>query len=193
MSKPENVATLPADADTGFFRMPQSAFVSLLARKYAPIAFPAAAIVIAGGFVGAFFDMRAIILALMAVFILTPMLLAFLYFKYALSKGCMTNTLNHSICFSTHEIRVDILPRQFDDEEETKTVSYAFSLENVKKVSATASELIVHLSGSDNGFLWIPYSAFLSPDHLKHSLAILGDNRYADFARIQLPTNPNSP
>lgn len=185
MKKLENAATLPADADTGFFRMSQSAFVRMLAGKYIPVAIPVAAAVVIGGIAGALFDVRVIILALMALLIIAPMLMAFLYFNYALKPGCVANTLNHCLSFSQEEIRVEITPRPLGDDDKQQTVIQRFDIATVSRINASSSAITIILGGKEDGFIWIPYSAFLSPDHLKHSLATLGDKRYAEFASVR--------
>ena len=127
-------------------------------------------------------DFRFFFLALIWLFLIVPLVVAFLYFYYGMKPLTAFNTIPHKIFYDNSEIRIRILPKdeaQNDASEETIERGEG-ELGEKKLVSENEDELekkdfVVNMdsfnriiSGSDyvvvfsneNGFMWIPIAGF---------------------------------
>lgn len=144
------------------------------------------ALIIAAG-VAAYFDIRFLILALMVIFIITPMLAAWLYFNHGLRPENVLNILPHTITFLPSELLVSlyILPSSKEsdasdrsdssDKNSERKVEYRIAIPAgvTRSTDSRTFTLPISLQAGSSGFLRIPFSAFPSPVHLRRAITIL--------------------
>lgn len=133
---------------------------------------------------GAIFDLRWVIVALMILFIVLPMVLAFLFFYYGLDPVSVVNSPPHALEFGDNAITVYIYemvecspdtdsssssPENKNPDFKTKAIK-EIDYCGIKDFIVGLSQVILRTSVPGNGFLIIPLSAF--PDKMQFELAI---------------------
>lgn len=170
---------------TETFRMSRAAFAASMTRLYAmKWIWGAAAAVAVCGLAGAIIDVRWLIVALMVVFIVAPMVFAFLYFHYGLRLSCACNVLPHSLSFSERGITATVetaCGAGGDDAEgarcgvaETKIREFFFPAGSFRRYHVAPDGVVLPLSAPDGGFLWIPANAFPSPSDFNEAVGMIG-------------------
>lgn len=161
------------------YRLSQSGLLSYLARHHGKWPAVIALSIIAGLGLTAwiFADLRFLILALMVLFIVVPMIMAFLYFSYALDADVSFNVLPHSIGIDNSGIYVKIMPRRdkknstdddYDDEEEiAEPVVKFYSFSRFGRYEVGYNCLYLQIKQADekaesgnSGFLYLPIDIF---------------------------------
>ena len=188
--KPQNITppgALPLSDD--IFRMPGRSFIAWLFRFHGRpwIAACATLCALLAACALIFSDLRFLILALMAVFIITPMAMAFLYINYALHPLVACNTLPHSLRLDSDSIIITVYARNTAEEnketadgEESSgrnpeigedgdgagnTVQYAIPLTSFNKYYVVKSGAIFPFTlEGKSGFIYIPQSACKSQE-----------------------------
>lgn len=111
---------------------------------------------------GIFHDVRWVIVSLMAIFIVFPMLLAFLFFYYGMNRVSVINATHHSLEFGSTGITAYIYNMEAKEKEpqyklrSKTTIDYT----SVSYYVAGVSNVILRTNLSGKGFLIIPLSAF---------------------------------
>lgn len=130
------------------------------------------------------FDIRFLIVALMIIFIVTPMILSLVYFNYGLRPEYSFNVLPHRLTITPDGLRYDIYVESSSDDENdkepqalqkqrqlllhySKHISYS-SLRPYTVYSDSISIPIRDNREKNIGMVWIPESAF-------------PDGKFADF------------
>lgn len=144
------------------FRMPHSLFVKRMFLFYGRKWFIALGVVfLALIAVGLFLDIRWIVVALMVLFLVAPMAMAFLYYSIGLRRECSVNVMEHQFVFSPEGVET-VYYISNDDEETEDTRKVFFKRDNFKKLVVGLNEVFVMFRGK--GFLWIPQAAFKNAD-----------------------------
>ena len=106
-------------------------------------------------------DIRFLLLALIYVFLVTPMVMAFAFTFYGLVKESRYSILRHRIGFDMREIHVIYV-----DADDCKIGEDKIGWEGVKLIHPTSKHLIVMLSAGQFRFIAIPYTAFTGKDEM---------------------------
>lgn len=151
---------------TSKFRIPHSKFIVLLFRQVAGkwLWIPVSILIISIT-LGITLDMRYLIVALMALLILTPMLLAFLYFYYGLAPGCWTNIIEKELNISTQGIELLMYISQKESSEKgcEETVikrKQTIKWTDIRTLKLSPNSVTLLLKKDYKGFIIIPHSAF---------------------------------
>lgn len=116
-------------------------------------------------------DYRFFILSLLWIFLVIPLLIAFLYFYYGLAPITALNCLNHKILMSGNQVMIRIIENQKENTPTTKDLAHVLSLnknEYYKKKSGSDCFLFFF---HQKGILWLPYEAFDSQEEFKSFLS----------------------
>ena len=138
---------------------------------------------------GIFVDVRWIIVTLMAIFIVFPMLLAFLFFYYGLNRVSVINSTLHSLVFDNDGLSVSIYNKEDGSgagdkssakgevsKGEEKKPRYELRSQTeipysaVKDYIVGVSDIILRTNLSGKGFLIIPLSAFADQSMLMQAI-----------------------
>lgn len=117
-------------------------------------------------------DIRFFFLCMIWIFLLLPLVVAFLYFYYGMDPLTAFNAMPHKITFTSD--KATIMIRKKNHEEDTNNSSPEENFE-YKPYSVNLSEFKSLKTGSDyvllffgkKGFIWLPVYAFSSPGDLK--------------------------
>ena len=153
------MTTMQIESD--FFKIQASVYMKRLFRKYLISRwYLFAAIIIL--FMGlSFVDLRFIYVLLMAVFIVIPSLLTFVYFYYAFSEDCVMSIRNGKIL-----VKEDGIERIFCNDDNEPIGSRFYEWNSFNGVDIYESRyLIIAFEGKKFGFIMIPKEAF--PDFIK--------------------------
>lgn len=123
-------------------------------------------------------DLRYAIVAMMVLFILIPMLLAFLYIYYGLSQGCWQNILERRLTVSDDFVEiVSYVKRKigFDDEETLREEERITKIEwkDINRVRFISSGIVLELSCRPYGFMYIPFSAIPDKEESKKMIELI--------------------
>lgn len=138
------------------FRMGASRFALEMIFRYAGVwLITLAAIALAGVIFGLVVDIRWFVLGLMVSFIIFPLLLAFLYYYYALRRDCVVNYLPHRLSIMPDSGLVATM-RVDENTERNET----FAWESLFPYKIGSNSAVVPMKAPLKGFIWIPASAF---------------------------------
>lgn len=145
------------------FRMSGGRFAAELVFRYAGVwLLLLSATAVTGVALGIAVDLRWMIAALMVVFIIIPMVLAFLYYYYGLRRECFVNMLPHRIVVEDEGISVR-LKLSSAECQENKECSYRnefFSFSEMQPYRIGTDSVIIPFKAPVRGFIWIPADAF---------------------------------
>lgn len=167
----------PHTVVTGRFSMPHTAFAKALLMRHGLgwaviMCCMALAAVLASVITS---DMRWLLVGLMIVFIVTPLLLAILYFNHGLRTTAVINVQPHRIAVTTEALNVEmfVMPDPDDDTSLERTVRYAFPKADIAPYSTDGEGIFIPVLRPEKGWLFIPYSSFGSPQELKEATCML--------------------
>lgn len=131
--------------------------------------------------IGAIWDLRIIILGLMLIFLVIPMLLSFVYFRYGLTLEYALNTLPHTLTFSHEGILVKTFKRKEEEAESDELITdrtFRYSKAMISGIESDGSGVYICIKSTEqgkrqsHGSLLLPYSAF-SPEDYRRALAMI--------------------
>lgn len=147
---------------------------------------------VAGLALGVAVDLRWFVAGLMVVFLVIPMVMAFLYYYYGLRKECFINAVPHMIAVDEEGMTVTILSPVPEGSEEAVNPSespaapcesapapYAvarkeiFPFSSMRPVRIGHDCAIIPFAPPAKGFVWIPSDAFESPETLADILEFI--------------------
>jgi hypothetical protein len=150
--------------------------------------------------IGVAADLRFAILGLMLIFLVLPMLLAFVYFKHGLTLENALNILPHTLTVSEKGITIQTYKRKESTPDETSPLNkpndkeysesatanhepeyikdrgYHYDKEMISGTERDGNGVYFIIKGRDNhhcGNILLPYSS-LSPEAYKQALELLG-------------------
>lgn len=141
---------------------------------------------VAGIVLGICLDLRWMVVGLMTVFVVIPMVLAFLYYYYGLRRECFVNTIPHKIDVSEDGITVllrisasvqsessdtDSLQENNDAELEYRREFFPFSAMSPYRIGNNS--VIIPFRSPAKGFLWIPADAYDDEEILADTLRFI--------------------
>lgn len=161
------------------FKMGAFNFILSLIFRYAWIWLLSLSLLgVAGLVLGITLDLRWFVVGLMMVFLILPMIFAFLYYYYGLKRECYINTVSHVLEIGEEGITVSM---KFNDCNENEGISEYerkefFPYDLMKPFEVGSKSVTIPFIGKRNGFIWIPADAFENEDILSSALKHL-DNR----------------
>lgn len=107
-------------------------------------------------------NFRFFLLALIWIFLLIPLVVAFLYFYYGMDPLTAFNSIPHKICFNDKDIEVKLL---VNEGEEKESKSYSVDKELFKEIKSGANYFLMFFK--QRGWLWVPVESFSSLDECR--------------------------
>lgn len=164
------------------FRMGTANFVSHLIFTYAgPWLLALCGTAVVGVALGIAVDLRWFIVGLMIVFIIIPMLMAFMYYYHGLRRECLVNSVDHTLIVEDGGITVRMFFPSVDNtaedggdaglNEEERVVH--FDYKDMKPFGIGVKSIAISFRKPLKGFLWMPFDAFGSPEETERVLGIL--------------------
>ena len=179
--------------NTRIFKMNAVNFLTTFIFRYAWIWLLALSLIgVTGIALGIIIDLRWFIIGLMAIFIVFPMIFAFLYYYYGLKRECYVNTVDHSLGFCENGIEVRIyfkgegkktsdnqnmeVADQKEKIDEREYRSEFFPYEDMLPFVINSKSVIIPFASPIKGFLWLPADSFSDEEELAEALRFI-DNK----------------
>ena len=133
-------------------------------------------------------DLRCLLAGFFLLLVLSPAILAFIFYSDALRPECMFNSLYHTIDCTENRITIITLVKNDEEGAETETTSpesetdqttwrvvgrRTFELRELKSLELFPEEMIVTLRDPLRGFIWIPEAAFPTAEEYNRTVAML--------------------
>lgn len=116
-------------------------------------------------------DLRFLILALIWIFLIYPLMIAFLYFYYGMEPLTAFNTMPHKLVFDDDGILVRIIEKENDARAENDEISYKeykACLKDFKTIKQGPDYVLLFFG--KKGWIWVPPEAFDSFDAYKEAI-----------------------
>lgn len=152
-----------------------------------------------GIILGVTVDLRILVVGLMVIFVVFPMVLAFLYYYFGLRKECFINTIPHSLLITDDGLTVrmffypdnkgqdgDVVEESSDNNESSDTDVIPqireefFSYSQMLPYRIGSKSVTIPLRSPAKGFIWIPADAFDDNAELASALELI-DTRIRQF------------
>lgn len=191
-----------AETTTAAFAIGRGRFVKRLLGRSMRVVLICCIIPAVAACVGAFWDLRFLVLALMLLMILLPMVLSFLYFDKALTPYAAINIVNHRVEFLPGGLKITLLipqPSEPDsgyteeiekEEPDFRESEVLIPRSEIKSWCGDSQGLTIALLTGKGAFLLIPYSAFNGTDSLKKCVDIL--RSYQEVAENETLSSMNN-
>lgn len=164
---------------TNIFKLSRKQFILLLTKLVALKWLLIPLIFLFATFVLTFIlnDIRFVIVGLMILFIIIPMILAFLYISYGLLENCYINIIDHEVEFANDCLVLKSHIKKFTDNEEneeaeTRILERKLKWDAISKVTYNVDNMVILIDKPKFGFLHIPYSSFNSTDDENYAISI---------------------
>lgn len=179
MTEKESDIRLPV---TARIKMRRAEFCSVMFRLWGGKAVIILTLLLAVSLVlGIWSDMRFFIIILMVIFIMCPMILGFMYYYYGLGERCYFNVTEHTVALTDKGIRIDMYFPEYegdteaedkeDKEKEERCVVKYFDYSLLHRYNVRQSSVIFPMGDKRiNGFLWLPETAFSTPEDFSSSV-----------------------
>ncbi len=150
---------------TGIFKMGRGEFALSMLSLYGKPWILAASLLSIPLIIASFIhDIRWGIVFLMLLFLVTPLLLFFLYLFYGLLPVSVMNVMPHSINICCDCIQAEIFRESIDDKTGEIVMNPLSSLKvpysSIGKFNVGLSSVVFPLQNRSKGFIWIPSSIF---------------------------------
>lgn len=134
---------------------------------------------------GIWSDLRFFIITLMVIFIVCSMILGFMYYYYGLGERCYFNVTEHTVSLTDKGIRIDMFFPEFqeegeenaeanDKEKEERCIEKYFDYCLLHRFIVRRDSVIFPLGDKRiDGFLWLPESAFETPEEFASAVKLL--------------------
>lgn len=152
------------------FGMGRGKFAQHLVYRYGRPWLWALAVLVCAAGIGAFYDLRYLVVMLMAVFLVAPMALAFLYFYYGLLPVNAMNTVEHTVEVSPRGISLTVM--NCDGEEMAPQYVKMIPASDIVRIEQGLKSVSVVTSRQSAGFVWMPLDAF-EGDGLARSVSVM--------------------
>lgn len=135
--------------------------------------------------IGIFIDLRWVVISMMLIFLIAPLLIAYLYFYHGLKQMTAINVVPHILTLSDADIIVDIPAKDIQtdrstdnstdiptrEDEDCKAAQWRrllFPYSSFQGLLTASSGYLLMATNKENGFLWIPYTSIADENTLKH-------------------------
>lgn len=134
---------------------------------------------------GLVLDIRYIIVSAMAVFILFPMVILFLYYYHGLNRDSYFNIVSHNLTFCDSGVKITMFftseseeseECKTDVEVETKEVTSFIKWDEIGKYRVYTDSVVYPVGKPVRGFIWLPLSAFENIDAFKSAIDLFSLN-----------------
>ena len=158
--------------ETREIKMPPKKLLSVLLMQYGLPWIAAAGIgLIVFVVLGFSIDYRFFILALIWLFLLTPLVVAFLYFFYAMDPLTAFNAIPHKIIDDENRLRIRFIHPENQDERPTDhSEQKDYLIEKEELVETKSGPDYFLLFFRHKGWIWLPINAFNQTSDLKSLL-----------------------
>lgn len=126
--------------------------------------------VIVFSLIGALYNLKFFMLALMWIFLVLPMVTAFLYFYYGMRPLTAFNTIPHKLSFSADRITVKFMEEK--DSELVYVPEKDYSIIKTGGIGIKTGGDYVILSFNKSGWLWLPISGFDSINQFQEAIKV---------------------
>lgn len=192
-----------AEFSSKIYKVSQADILFLLLRRHASWALITIGVLIAAFLITSIIlgDVRYAILALMVVFLLAPMVLALLYFYYALAEDIVFNILPHSLEIRGDEVIIrlfELIPKEEkkdteekeDKENNSEEPEYrqiserAYTLTHLGRYEVGINSVVFPIKGSSqskklqgdiSGYMFVPAAAFTTIDDFKQFVQMVAN------------------
>lgn len=177
------IESIDIDFESEIYRMPHGAFMMRMLYLYCSQWLWGGAVVIALSLIpGIAFDIRWLIVSCMLIFIIAPMLFAFLYIYFGFRRENVANVVLHKVHFSDEGILVTVYQPIFDSEKQESEEDGSFGREisfeyiipysdingiNIENNSVTLP--------SRKTFLWMPADCFGNTERFNNALEYIAN------------------
>lgn len=167
------------------FRMSKGDFARKMARFWGLIPGLLLLMIFVFGLVaGIFLDIRYLIVAAMAVFILLPMVMMFLYYYHGLGKNCYFNIVDHNLSIKEDCLEITmyfpVVSATETDEESTgakeiepRVLKLTISYNDILNYRVFSDCVVYPVGKPMSGFVWLPLSAFNDTDSFRDTVSLL--------------------
>lgn len=164
--------------ETKEIKMPPKKMLSVLYLQYGSVWTLIALAGVIAFITAGFFDPRFFFLALIWIFLVIPLVVAFLYFVYGMNPLTVFNTIPHTIIFDDSEIRVHILKETDENPEkkekgndpaDTHDKDYKVSKDLFKCMKSGGDYVLIFFKKI--GWLWVPVNSFESYEEFKSTMS----------------------
>lgn len=160
------------------FKMSSASFVKEMIFRYGGIWLGTLSMLaVAGIALGIAIDLRWLIIALMVIFLLMPMAVAFIYYYYGLRKECYVNTVPHKLILTSDGLTARMFFSNYDEnnseQDNIRTRDEHFPFSQMHPYRIGNDSAIIPLRTPLKGFIWIPLKAYSTPEHLRELLEIV--------------------
>lgn len=165
--------------ETKEIKMPPKKMLSILFLNYgslwSALAFGGFAVWIILGFT---VSLKFFFLALIWIFLLVPLVVAFLYFFYGMEPLTAFNSIPHKIEFSPDQLILKFISQNPDDidgqEEQTIEKKYIVKKSDYIKMKSGADYILLFFK--PKSWLWLPVEAFNNMDDFKEAISMFPNN-----------------
>lgn len=126
--------------------------------------------VIVFSLIGALYNLKFFMLALMWIFLVLPMVTTFLYFYYGMRPLTAFNTIPHKLSFSDDRITVKFMEEK--DSELVYVPEKDYSIIKTGGIGIKTGGDYVILSFDKSGWLWLPISGFDSINQFQEAIKV---------------------
>lgn len=138
------------------FKMSHSAFSrTIVTISGKPYIISLGILTILGVIIGIYVDIRYLILALIIVFIISPAVLSILYYSEGLKRISCLNVVNHSLVYDEDSVAIETY-----DDEDFPIRKVVIPYDKLGKMIIGSESVTFMLKERNDGFLWVPISAF---------------------------------
>ncbi|MCH5235906.1 MAG: hypothetical protein J1E16_11485 [Muribaculaceae bacterium] len=155
--------------ESGIIEMPSKKMFSILFMQNGILWFLIALIgILVFSLIGIFIDNRFFIVALIWLFLIFPMIVAFLYFFYGMKPLTAFNTIPHSLKFYDHKITVQFFKETEKGLTYDPNKDYNIDAKYFEKMK-TGSDYVL-LFFYKLGWIWLPVTGFDSLSEMQQSI-----------------------
>lgn len=171
---------------TARFRMSHAAFAKEMLRRRGrrPFVVLLALMALLGAAALIWSSLEMLVLLLMILFLIAPMVAAYLYYSYGTRFECAMNVAEHDVCLSPGEALLRLYlpqPEAAGGEEAENQAAESRVVERRLTLTPGCGWLVrrdaVSLTLPGGGFIWLPYSSFDSADDFRLALDFVRNER----------------
>lgn len=149
------------EAESGIFKTDAAVYIKRLFSRYLSDKWYVFVLTVLPFIILSFFNLNFIYVALMAVFIILPMLLGFVYVYYAFSEECVSSIRRSRIKFNDNSVEWEYV----DEQNETiNTRIYKWT--DFCRYEITTSYVLLYPAGKGLRFLLLPLYAFSTEESI---------------------------
>ncbi|MCH5228291.1 MAG: hypothetical protein J1F16_10850 [Muribaculaceae bacterium] len=127
---------------------------------------------------GIIFNIRFFVVALIWIFMVIPLVVAFLYFYYGMNPLTAFNSIPHKVIFDDSKVTLEFIDPQEKENEENNSISprkeYTISREEFLEMKNGGKYVL--LCFKKKGWIWLPTDSFEEFKQFKDVIASFSNN-----------------